>query len=609
MEQSSKEWYDGKASFLVTTTCGTTAIENKLCTAVVVVGYLYDLSTLLQALGRIREEFLTDHSRFVWLTVQRNPNMNEQFQSLKSQKIARAQASGILTHSEKTKDSVIASFSNTMTMEGLVKLNDAPNATDCIRQRMAAFYGFNITRCRQCSYCDKYRKRTISEKKKEDAAAKKKNKTSAVPDQEEPRPAVLQTLGKSQAQLHNILVQKYEEVAMATNRMFVLCLLCQKPRCSGDCQVGRGECYICYSSAVKHDRKKCAHKSIIQRAIGQNGCQSCFGLFEFCGIVSDMVKTFCPASNRPRYVKLCARQVPDSHPEAPLLPPNEIANEDVQDGLKPGMVKYNNLQDARTMYNAYKMQKHSKFKRRKYCKGSKFSELLGNDYLLLDNVVGDIEVDVETTDATGKKVTVKSLIKIRDILSVPETQDTDLAQSLFDLSTTLIPDKGNCRRNVGDEGEMYALGIRRENETYAPTKKRLAQIGTVSYMVSRWMKRNLPDLFQEIEDAEKAKGNRPSPLKHGPGVTLVCTKNLANAPHVDPHDTSRSVTFWVQDGNAGFWYFIFPNVTVNGKKGLVVKLRNGIVIEWDGRIIRHCTAKPSVSKYTHVFAFFFGSCR
>jgi hypothetical protein len=60
---------------------------------------------------------------------------------------------------------------------------------------------------------------------------------------------------------------------------------------------------------------------------------------------------------------------------------------------------------------------------------------------------------------------------------------------------------------------------------------------------------------------------------------------------------TNCVAVWASNDENGLknWYFVFPNIMIyaNGcwYKGLVVQLLNGVEMEWDGWILRHCTLK------------------
>jgi hypothetical protein len=50
--------------------------------------------------------------------------------------------------------------------------------------------------------------------------------------------------------------------------------------------------------------------------------------------------------------------------------------------------------------------------------------------------------------------------------------------------------------------------------------------------------------------------------------------------------------------NADNWYFILPNMHVETSQGsysgVAIKLYDGVVISWDGRVIKHCTSVTDI---------------
>ena len=78
--------------------------------------------------------------------------------------------------------------------------------------------------------------------------------------------------------------------------------------------------------------------------------------------------------------------------------------------------------------------------------------------------------------------------------------------------------------------------------------------------------------------------------------------NLGNYPHFIINDAGVGIIIWVmknpKNENEDL-SFILPNCSVNGSKGVAVKLHHGIMIEWDGLVLKHCTTHPgSVSDNT-----------
>ena len=79
--------------------------------------------------------------------------------------------------------------------------------------------------------------------------------------------------------------------------------------------------------------------------------------------------------------------------------------------------------------------------------------------------------------------------------------------------------------------------------------------------------------------------------------SINATVNLANPAHFDVNDEGPGVAIWMEKNPFAPTdvYFIFPNVTVkdendNARNGLLVKLKDGCIIAWDGCSLRHCTS-------------------
>jgi hypothetical protein len=93
-------------------------------------------------------------------------------------------------------------------------------------------------------------------------------------------------------------------------------------------------------------------------------------------------------------------------------------------------------------------------------------------------------------------------------------------------------------------------------------------------------------------------------------ATATATVELV-ATDEDSADASRSTAFWVEEepGGAKNWWFIFPDVSIDGSKGVVIKLFHGIGISWDGSKIKHCSSITDTGDNNNVYGCMFGSCR
>ena len=93
--------------------------------------------------------------------------------------------------------------------------------------------------------------------------------------------------------------------------------------------------------------------------------------------------------------------------------------------------------------------------------------------------------------------------------------------------------------------------------------------------------------------------------------TMDQSVDLANSSHCDGNDASKCFTIWTEDisGSTEGWYFVLPNV--HGKRagggglfdGLAIRLSHGVLISWDGRLVRHGTFV--MDRKGHVYGTFY----
>ena len=93
--------------------------------------------------------------------------------------------------------------------------------------------------------------------------------------------------------------------------------------------------------------------------------------------------------------------------------------------------------------------------------------------------------------------------------------------------------------------------------------------------------------------------------------TVVISKDLGSAAHIDPGDEGHCCTVWFEKetGSAQNWYLLFPHVLVwHDEKeydGLVIQLFHGCLVSWEGAKLRHCSSVVNPGNDNHVFGIFF----
>lgn len=99
--------------------------------------------------------------------------------------------------------------------------------------------------------------------------------------------------------------------------------------------------------------------------------------------------------------------------------------------------------------------------------------------------------------------------------------------------------------------------------------------------------------------------------REGPGSCVMISQDLCNTSHVDHKDESMSFGVWTEEipGKAKEWFFVLPNVSIQGSSGVAIRLYSGCAIEWDGRKLQHCTMLGSLGRGNHVYGCMVGSCR
>ena len=82
----------------------------------------------------------------------------------------------------------------------------------------------------------------------------------------------------------------------------------------------------------------------------------------------------------------------------------------------------------------------------------------------------------------------------------------------------------------------------------------------------------------------------------------VLSRDLHNESHLDASDDGITINMFVEQfpGMAKKWAFVFPNL---GDRGTIVHLHSAMVLVWDGRLVRHCTAMAGDGADNHLYGF------
>ena len=294
--------------------------------------------------------------------------------------------------------------------------------------------------------------------------------------------------------------------------------------------------------------------------------------------------------------------------DTPLLPPDLIheSPDNSFDGT-PRSTCFDNATKARHEYKRLRNAKASIFRQREFVFGAMYKSLFPG-YLEVDPTYKDYDLLVMLP---SKKI---SKVHIRLISPLVGQQKASLLESLVEVGRTLSG-QGNCRgREVGDLGSMHAIGVRSASSKvmYATKETTSSRVEVASRMMTDWMQDNLRHILAKIRTVDCQLGVEPPPsLKDAPGSRMVLSVNLANAPHYDMGDTCESIAVWVEErpGQSENWFFVLPNVSCQGSKGVVIKLLHGLAISWDGREIFHCTSKTKITNGNKTYGCLWSSTR
>ena len=238
-------WLDNKLKILITTTLGLVGNECSRCQLVVVVGYLYDIPSIIQAMGRIRPHRRNERSSFMLF----GPEISsEEYQEKKE---AERKHWNVLKNNNLVNDEIRLVYNKSMTQTSVISW--AYQTKTCrvqyLKDKMGSTVGIsNICGCDVCN----------NKSKKQQ----------------------LRSNGIKRAQIYN---QKQIEVQLSerdkANEVLKLlssrCLLCNRQVCDGTCAVKKeGRCLKCGSR--KHTNALCTQAKAHTKPLHNIACFCCF---------------------------------------------------------------------------------------------------------------------------------------------------------------------------------------------------------------------------------------------------------------------------------------------------------------------------------------------
>lgn len=176
-----------------------------------------------------------------------------------------------------------------------------------------------------------------------------------------------------------------------------------------------------------------------------------------------------------------------------------------------------------------------------------------------------------------------------------------IVQDFIDASTSLRGEDYNARN-----GTMATTG-RLKQEVCGQTISRVTRTNEVharAFAAANCAMRDYcnsvhPEIVAEIDDAMEKLGVTVCDLMGGSkglAPSGDISIDLGNESHNDVYDLCRAISTWVEvvEGKATGWYYLMPNVSIDGDpRPVAIELGTGVTIAWDGRIVSHCSSKPT----------------
>ena len=284
-----------------------------------------------------------------------------------------------------------------------------------------------------------------------------------------------------------------------------------------------------------------------------------------------------------------------------MLPPNQFVTPD-----KSTRFTVDNVTDARWQYQT-RMQMHEhKYKRRKYIDGAHYTDIFYDQAEVIDIMPGN-SIDIIIRLEDGHTTTVSAF--------VDEDPHCKHLTNCYSIAKKLSESSANTyRKTTMDKGDMHIVGVGPKGDgskgIYKLTNcdgvhdllKQLTLTAEIYYR-----SHHLSHLIDEMR-SNKKESNVWS--MQGCFVSSITTShNFINAAHVDVDDKHPCIVTWTRDENMDieFWYFILPNVTTDGKRAIVYKIKHGLTISFDARKVMHCSTWKSKVKCNNVYGTFFGN--
>ena len=228
-----------------------------------------------------------------------------------------------------------------------------------------------------------------------------------------------------------------------------------------------------------------------------------------------------------------------------------------------------------------------------YINGAVYSAIPKDVHILDPSRIGDFDLELDMLGAKEGCTLVR--VRSADLTKPFFTNLRGIAKKF--RSTT----KNARCQHLSNSSKQYMTSFSEDdngipyvsNQNFNAMEPESLTINLVGKMIEDVLKDDYKELLGEIDKIE----NDGELSQIGMSArSLDVSINLVNAAHYDNGDAGEGVGLWFKDGcdhnAADNWYFLLPNCSIDGSKGVAIKLRHGLMISWNGREVKHCSVDP-----------------
>lgn len=315
---AASDWYHGRCKKLFTTSIGVVGNENEAAGLICIVGLLHDLSSFLQAIGRLRPKQRGPNARVYQILLKEDLHSNQTKSDECDFKRSELVQAGVLSEDE------ASTFDDIFHIDGYRALL---NGEGCYLRRLETMFSkadsIPPTSCGCCTWCRTSSRHLLYTSVGTPSLVSKEQTIQAFnaePSKDEVNPIGLAAEAarvdeRSMANIYHLAMCK---IAWLKNN----CPACKSMECIGECM--QKCCYICGDSTHKANKcnfhYKASHgKSLDVFLKNKNVCNWCFGKMgeEKHGPMTDKTpfELHCPLKNKLRCAVNLQRRKEGSHPD------------------------------------------------------------------------------------------------------------------------------------------------------------------------------------------------------------------------------------------------------------------------------------------------------